>query len=49
MKGTLDRKEKDKANWIIEKLKIPIFIAYKGEKRGEIYYKEYICDDKPAI
>lgn len=41
MAGKLDREEKDKCDWIIENLKIPIIIASKGAKRGEIIYAEY--------
>lgn len=37
----LDKKEKEKCSWILNKLKIKVFVAYKGEKRGEIKYDEF--------
>lgn len=37
--GYLDKIEKEKVKWIKEKLKIPVFIACKGEKRGTIEYE----------
>lgn len=39
MAGKLDKIEKQKCDWIKNNLKIPIFIASKGEK--EIIYTEY--------
>jgi len=41
MNGYLDREEKDKAAWIMENLKIPVFIASKGKLRGEIIMEEF--------
>ena len=39
--GILDKKEKEKCNWLIKnKIFSKILIASKGEKRGEIKYKE---------
>lgn len=35
----LDKTEKDKVEWIKESLKIPVFIASKGKKRGTINYE----------
>ena len=35
----LDAIERNKADWIINNLKIPVIIATKGDKRGEIVYK----------
>lgn len=40
MIGSLDKIEKDKANWITEMLKIPVFIASK-EKKGVVAYEEF--------
>ena len=37
--GHLDKIEKEKVKWIREKLKIPVFIASVGDKRGEIKYE----------
>jgi len=36
--GMLDKEEKAKAEWIKNNLKIPIEVASRGEKRGEIKY-----------
>jgi len=41
MTGKLDREEKDKIEWIIQNLGIPVIIASKGEKRGQIIYTEF--------
>ena len=41
MAGKLDKIEKEKCDWIKENLKIPVIIASKGEKRGEVKYDEY--------
>jgi hypothetical protein len=35
----LDKAEKEKIEWIKQSLKIPVLIASKGIKRGEIYYE----------
>lgn len=35
----LDKEEKEKCRWIKDNLRIPIIVATKGEKRGEIKYK----------
>ena len=35
----LDKTEKEKVEWIKQNLKIPFFIASKGEKRGDIIYE----------
>lgn len=40
MTGKLDKIEKEKVNWIKNNLKIPVLIASKGEKRGEIKYEK---------
>jgi hypothetical protein len=40
MTGKLDKVEKEKVEWIKEHLNIPVFMAYKGEKRGEILYEQ---------
>jgi hypothetical protein len=32
--------EKQKCDWILNNLHIPVFVASKGEKRGEIIYEE---------
>jgi hypothetical protein len=37
--GYLDKTEKDKVEWIKQNLKIPVIIASKGDKRGEINYE----------
>jgi len=37
--GTLSKIEKEKVEWIKQNLKIPVFIASKGEKRGTINYE----------
>jgi len=37
----LDEKEKMKVEWIKQNLKIPVIIANKSEKRGEIKYVPY--------
>jgi hypothetical protein len=42
MTGELDREEKDKIEWIKNNLKIPVIIASKGEKRGEIIYEHFL-------
>lgn len=34
------KKEKEKCKWIKENLKIPILVASKSEKRGEIIYEQ---------
>ena len=36
----LTKEEKEKVEWIKDKLKIPVFVANKGIKRGEIVYIE---------
>jgi hypothetical protein len=36
----LDKEEKEKVRWIKEKLKIPVLIASRGIKRGEIIYND---------
>lgn len=42
MKGILDKQEKDKCKWLLENnIFSRILIASKGEKRGEIIYKEF--------
>ena len=38
----LDKKEKEKCRWIIDKLYIKVMVAYKGDKRGEIIYEDFI-------
>lgn len=40
--GTLSKIEKEKVEWILSNLHIPVFVANKGEKRGEIIYNEYL-------
>lgn len=37
----LDKNEKEKCVWILEDLRIPIVIANKGKKRGEIVYEDF--------
>lgn len=37
----LDKLEKEKAKWITDNLKIPVFIAQPGIKRGEIILEEF--------
>jgi hypothetical protein len=39
MNGKLDKIEKEKVEWIKSNLKIPVIVASKGEKRGEIKYE----------
>jgi hypothetical protein len=39
MAGKLDKIEKEKVEWYKNVLKIPVIIASKGEKRGEIKYE----------
>lgn len=34
----LSADEKKKSEWIVSKLKIPMFVAFRGKKRGEIVY-----------
>lgn len=41
----LDKKEKEKCEWIVNKLMIKVFTAYKGDKRGEITYDEFKGED----
>lgn len=42
MKGVLDKQEKEKCDWLLKNnIFSKIVIASKGEKRGEIIYKEY--------
>lgn len=36
----LSAEEKQKARWIMKTLKIPVYIAYKGVKRGQIVYEQ---------
>lgn len=38
--GTLSKIEKEKVQWILDNLHIPVFVASKGEKRGTIIYEE---------
>ena len=38
--GTLSKEEKEKIDWIKKELKIPVAIASKGEKRGDIKYEQ---------
>ena len=45
MNGYLDKIEKQKVEWIKTNLKIPVIIASKGKKRGEIEYKEWGAQD----
>jgi hypothetical protein len=40
MAGVLDKTEKEKINWIKDNLRIPVIVAKKGERRGEIIYEE---------
>jgi len=44
--GYLKPEEMEKVRWILEQLKIPIFVASKGIKRGEIKYLEMHNDKK---
>ena len=37
--GILDKTEREKIEWIKQNLKIPVFIASKGKKRGTINYE----------
>jgi len=39
--GQLSKEEKEKCKWIIEKLEIPVIIASRGKKRGEIIYENF--------
>jgi len=41
MNNLLTKEEKCKCQWIEENLEIPVFIAFKGEKRGEIIYRSW--------
>lgn len=34
----LSADEKEKSEWIVNKLQIPMFVAFRGKKRGEIVY-----------
>jgi len=44
MNGTLDKQEKEKVEWLLQNnIFSRIFIAQKGQKRGEIIYKECLC------
>ena len=38
--GTLNKEEKAKIEWIRNNLHIRVFVASKGDKRGEIKYVE---------
>jgi hypothetical protein len=37
----LDKEEKEKVEWIKTNLKIPVSVAFKGKKRGEVSYEEH--------
>lgn len=39
MAGYLGDIEKEKVKWIKDNLKIPVIVAFKGKKRGEIVYE----------
>jgi hypothetical protein len=40
MTGKLDKIEKGKVEWIKDKLKIPVIVASKSDKRGVINYEQ---------
>jgi hypothetical protein len=40
MAGKLDKIEKEKVEWYKNVLKIPVIIASKGIKKGEIIYEQ---------